>query len=312
MRRNNPRRLAPAATTALTHVLLSAATLLFMAGCRNTTSTPVSALGGSSMLSPLSPVQGTATLSPIQPTSGIGTFGAPTRVPPPPTGSYRSPGNYGAPSTYGAPTGNYAPSGSVPSGSSPSGATLGSNGLTRGLTDLSAPAAYAGGAGFDSGVRQTGWIGDASQGNTGFGNGVDPRLSPAHQTTPAADPAASPRAGGMQVIDLTHAPYPPGYVPPQNRPGAGAFPASAPYPQAAPQTPSNQFQNSQPAFGQPVNSTFARTANGFSDATSFGGNSNVQTAGRPNSVALPSTEPFPANANDGDNDLQWRRPSPRF
>ncbi|MCS7468397.1 hypothetical protein NZK35_17225 [Stieleria sp. ICT_E10.1] len=298
--------------TTLTRVLLTAGALLVMAGCRNTTSTPVSPLGGSSLLSPLSPVQGTATLSPIQPTSGIGTFGAPTRVPPPPTGSYRSPGNYGAPSTYGAPTGNYAPSGSVPNGSSPSGATLGSNGMTRGLTDLSAPGAYTGGTGFDSGVRQTGWIGDASPGNSGFGNGVDPRLSPANQTTPAVDPAASPRAGGMQVIDLTHAPYPPGYVPPQNRSGAGAFPTSAPYPQTAPQTPSTPFQNSQPGFGQPTNSTFARTANGFSDATHFGDHSNVQTAGRPNSAPLPSTEPFPTTSNSGDSDLQWRRPSPRF
>ncbi|QDV86746.1 hypothetical protein [Planctomycetes bacterium TBK1r] len=298
--------------TTLTRVLLTAGALLVMAGCRNTTSTPVSPLGGSSLLSPLSPVQGTATLSPIQPTSGIGTFGAPTRVPPPPTGSYRSPGNYGAPSTYGAPTGNYAPGGSVPNGPSPSGATLGSNGMTRGLTDLSAPAAYAGGVGSGSGVRQTGWIGDASQGNNGFGNGVDPRLSPANQATPTADPAASPRAGGMQVIDLTHAPYPPGYVPPQNRPGAGAFPASAPYPQTAPQTQSNQFPNSQPGFGQPTNSTFVRTANGFSDATSFGDRSNVQTAGRPNSATLPSTEPFPSTTTSGDSDLQWRRPSPRF
>ncbi|WP_145390349.1 hypothetical protein [Stieleria neptunia] len=296
----------------MTHVLLSAATLLVLAGCRNTTSTPVSPLGGSSMLSPLSPVQGTATLSPIQPTSGFGTFGAPTRVPPPPTGSYRSPGNYNAPSNYGAPTGNYAPSGSASSGSSPSGASLGSNGMTRGLTDLNAPAAYNGGAGFDSGVRQTGWVGESSRGNAGFGSGVDPRLSPANQPTPATDPAASPRAGGMQVIDLTHAPYPPGYVPPQNRPGAGMFPASAPYPQAAPQSPSTPFQNSQPTYGQPTNSTFVRSASGFPDASGWGDNSNVQTAGRPNSASLPSTEPFADVDNGGSEDLQWRRPSPRF
>ncbi|QEF97007.1 hypothetical protein Mal15_10370 [Stieleria maiorica] len=313
MRRTNSKRLAPAPMTAVTHVLLSAAALLFMAGCRNT-STPVSPLGGSSMLSPLAPVQGTATLSPIQPASGIGTFGAPTRVPPPPTGSYRSPNNYGAPSTYSAPTSNYAPPSSFPQHSTapPSGASLGSTGMTRGLTDLSAPNAY------DGGVRQAGWVGDASQGASGFANENDPRLAPTNHGLPTTDPAASPRAGGMQVIDLTHAPYPPGYVPPQNRPGAGTFPSTAPYPQAPTQlapnqvAPGNQLRSSQPAMGQPTNSTFVRSAGGFADVSGWGDSSNVQTAGRPVDSQLPSTEPFAETESSGGDALQWRRPSPRF
>ncbi|MCA9135788.1 MAG: hypothetical protein KDB00_03490 [Planctomycetales bacterium] len=316
----------------MTKSLTVVAVILVMTGCRNTTNTPIAPFGASTPLSPLSPVQGTASLSPIQPVSGMSTFGAPTRVPPPPTGSYNSPGNYGASSNYMAPTSNYAPG-----GMSPSGAALGSSGLTRGLTDLRSPNVPLADAGYDNGVRQTSWVGsppaagDSYSGNA-FGNGFDPRLQPAEQALPINDPSTGPRSGGMPVIDLTRSPYPPGYVPPQNRPGVGAFPTTAQYPQAQypqaqyPQAmPQSQFNsapidtapaNSVP-LGQPSNSTFVRsgTANGGMpgfDSGSFDSAQSVQMASRTGNSILPSTEPFNADNAATADELQWRRPSPRF
>lgn len=318
MRRTKSNSPAAAAMAFLTKSLTCVSVVLFMTGCRNTTNTPITPFGASTPVSPLSPVQGSASLSPIQQATGLSTLGAPTRVPPPPTGSYNSPGAYGATSNNAAPSNNYAPSGFAPSG-----ASLGSSGLTRGLTNLSSPDPSVANSGFDNGVRQTSWVGAPSTGgappnnNNGFSGGPDPRLSPPAPQAPLNAPAASPRSGGMQVIDLTRSPYPPGYVPPQNRPGVGAYPNSAPQPQTAPQpqfnsAPQNSFSASPNSVGQPTNSTFVRSETGAAGLTSFESTSSdsgsaAQMASRPSNAMMPSTEPFQT-----DEDLQWRRPSPRF
>lgn len=299
MQRTKHNHLANIFLSSPAHMLFSAVVVLALAGCRNTTTTPISPLGGSAALSPLAPVQGAATLSPLQPTSGISTFGAPTRVPPPPTGSYNPPGSYGSTSSFNAPTSNYAPTGSAPSG-----ATLGSNGLTRGVTDLNSS--------FDSGVRQTGWVADPNVGGATFGPGTDPRLNSAAATTAPTNPSSGPRTGGMQVIDLTRSPYPPGYVPPQNRPGAGTLPQSVPFPPANAAPTTNPLPASSAPLGQPTNSTFVRTAGGSSGVAGFSDAPSMRTANRSENVLLPSTEPFPGDQGNSDEQLQWRRPSPRF
>ncbi|WP_149499740.1 hypothetical protein [Roseiconus lacunae] len=296
--------------------VIAIATATIMAGgCRNTTTAPVGPLGQSTTLAP---VQGGVPLSPIQPTSGISAFGAPTRVPPPSTGSYTVPGGYGSPSGS-----TYAPN---PSTSSvPSGAHYGQAGFTSGVTNLSPT------GNLSSPVRQTGWVADDPQGLP---------VQPAYQAPPAT-PASAIRSGGMQVIDLTGSPYPPGYVPPQNRPGVSfdstgaSLPQTAPYPNATgsnfTQTQYTQTQYSAPpqynlqsqwsgpdqtqnaissgnaALGQPQNSTFVSSSNSFSDQSAEH-TASLPPANLP-SANLPTTDPLvPAD----DSSLQWRRPSPRF
>ena len=295
------------AKSILTKSLLTAVVLSLATGCRNTTNSPGAPLGTSS---PLSPFQGSATLSPLQPASGIGNFGGSTRVPPPPTGSYSSQNSYVAPTTFGTPQASTF----APTGLAPSGTTLGSSGMTRGVTELN-PSVPVPMGGTGAGVRQTGWVGEGGTGTNGFGG-----MAPPTQGPPAVAPAPGPRAGGMQVIDLTGGAFPQGYVPPQNRPGAVSIPQSVPYPRSAPptipQAPANQNQ-----FGQPTGSTFVNSSSTVPSATvpsatpsttSFGATPTIQTASRPNNVVLPSTEPFPTAVNSSSEDLQWRRPSPRF
>jgi hypothetical protein len=115
----------------------------------------------------------------------------------------------------------------------------------------------------------------------------------------------------MQVIDLTGGSTPQGYVPQQSVPYS-----SSPVP-TIPQTPTNQSP-----YGQPTGATYVNSANPVAVApipgstvpgsTSFQTAPSIQTASRPNSVILPSTEPFPAAVNSGSEELQWRRPSPGF
>lgn len=310
MRRFNRSRFNAAFMTLLTKSLLTVTTLLVVTGCRNTTNMPGAPLSTSS---PLSPMQGNAILAPLQPVSGFGSTGASIRVPPPPTGAYSVPGSYGAPSTFGTP-----PTGAViPSGLSPSGTTLGANGVTRGVTDLT-PGIPVPMAGATSGVQQTGWVGQGGTNitPTAYGGVPAPQtLAPQTQPPPTTGPVLGPRSGGMQVIDLTGSVGPPGYVAPPSYPSSGMVPQSVPYlppVQTAPSVPSNQFP-----VVQPSGSTFVSSSNSVPSTTSFGAMPTIQTASRPNGVALPSTEPFPAApipsaVNAGSDQLQWRRPSPQF
>ena len=249
-------RFHPSAVT----LAVSAVFLLSVsAGCRNTTNAPISPLGSASPLTPVSPMQ--PQLSPVQPTSGFSTFGGPTRVPPPPTGADQASSGFAAP---GFNSNGYAPAGV---NSTPAPNAVGFNAGTT--QSLPAPTTS------DPGVRQTTWIG---AGNT---------APAANQASLGGDPTGmpapnGPRTGGMQVIDLTTAPYPPGYAPP---PTPQAYPSGMTYVQS-PQTTTPNV-----SVGQPVNSTFAPQAG---------------------PSALPSTEPYPAAQSASSDELQWRRPSPRF
>lgn len=268
-------------------------------GCRNTNTTAISPAGTASPLSPLSPVQGTTSFSPIQPTSGISPLGAPTRVPPPPTGSYNSSAIYSG-TTYNTPSSaSYAPTQSLSAnglsanslsavGLPPSGATVGSRGMTRGVTDL------------NSGVRQTAWTGTAPNGTAP--NGTALNGTPTGNQNPNArlnappntnGTSSDPRAGGMRANDLTNEPYPPGYVPPQNRPGAGFN--------------RNLTVQSIPSNAVPLNQRFTSSV---AQTQQF--QPRVQTAGMPSNATLPSTEPFPTSANQDGSDGFWQPPSPRF
>lgn len=304
------------------HALIAGMLVLVPAGCRNTTNSPIGPISSATPLSPLSPVQGTAPLSPIQPTAGVSALGAPTRVPPPSTGSYSTPkSTYAAPSTYG-PTSSWtqpSPSALSANGLAPGGATLGASGMTQGVTELNSLRSPTGVPG-NPAVRQTGWMGDnsvARQSNVQTAQQAYADNPPANN--PANEPGALMRAGGMQPIDLTQAPYPPGYVPPQQRPGATTLPQSIPYPQAARQA-SQSFTQSTPSgqsapLGQPTNWTTDRSATASMQfGSGFRGAADLQTAGRISDGNLPSTEPYQGGGNgpESNDSLQWRRPSPRF
>lgn len=259
-------------------------------------------------------------LSPIQPTSGISAFGASTRVPPPPTGSYQN--SINNPSAFNAGNSGYAPSGFQSSNSIPSGmaqpGSFGTSGFAQnGSAQTTRP----------NTVQQTGWVsnnaatapgstngalGNSALGNSGFGSGfnqgaIGSGVNPNAPSNSAPTTTMRPRSGGMNLIDLTRAPDPPGYVPPQNRPGFQSF-------------------QSQQTLGQPYNSTTPRSNFGPLPSTQpFGNPAATQPqfleARLPSeqafgNAALPSTAPFAStgnqNAANENNDLQWRRPSPRF
>ncbi len=161
--------------------LLTATITLVASGCRQTTPT-----AGSGALMPLTPNSGSAAPT-FQP------FVGQTRVTPPPTGSYSVPNNYlgGVPTSQ---MGNPA-------------AAVGGNAATQN-PPIYAPSA-AGQQVIGSGVLQTGW--------TETGTNVAQPTAPNSGTfapggyPSAAAPARDPRSGGMQVIDMTGAPAPPGY-----------------------------------------------------------------------------------------------------
>ncbi|MCO8121190.1 hypothetical protein NHH03_05530 [Stieleria sp. TO1_6] len=305
-----------AITPLLVRALLITGVVLVVSGCRNTTNTALNPMGGSSSLTPLSPNQGGAMLSPLQPTSGIGTFGAPTRVAPPPTGAYSAPGG-----AYAAPPSSF---GTTSSWTQP----------PPNNTYNSSPGFAESAGNFDSGVRQTGWVGDAPAGqvppsaynngsynNGAYNNGFDAG-APA---PPAANPTPGPRSGGMQVIDLTQAPNPPGYTPPRNQSAPSYSPTGYPaagypaagytgngYPPPAPPAAAPPTAGQSVPLGQPTNSTFVQSGETGFEASPSSAYGTVQTASRPETSVLPSTEPYPGTATPPADELQWRRPSPRF
>ncbi|TWT93337.1 hypothetical protein [Stieleria varia] len=172
---------------------------LLATGCRQTTGvTP------GSPLTPVSPMVPSGMLSPIQPTSAIGPMGGATRVPPPSTGSYTVPNNYMGGQASLAPSSNYAPQYQTNDGwrgdaVSPASAsdfgTVGSG------------VQPAGGAAFSNGM------GNSSQPNMyspdAYGNNNGSMVP--NNISDQNNSLGRPRTGGMQVIDLTNAPPPPGY-----------------------------------------------------------------------------------------------------
>lgn len=154
----------------------------------------------------------TSTLTPLSAgqSPSLGPFGGSTRVTPPSNGSFAAPNNYlGSPGP--------APIDPGVGGISP----LGANNLppTRGPVG--------------SGVQVAGWN-DATQ----------PAAPPAPAVAPTYGTQSStgvdPRGGGMQVIDLTASPMPPGYRPPAGY----AAPPQAPAPM-----PQSNWQQSGPTQG---------------------------------------------------------------
>lgn len=235
-------------------ISLSATIAFAASGCRQTA--PTAATGA---LTPLAPTTGSAAPS-FQP------FGGQTRVTPPPTGSYSVPNNYlGGSPPIGQLRGNAAVGGIATNGNFP-GASVAAGGAT--LNPVNTPAGGFGSPSpigaqpVGSGVRQTGWTETGANvpsterapagGNLSpLPSGMAPaRFAPAPQVTPARDP----RAGGMQVIDLTSAPAPPGYrtdqFPLQQMPLQQ--PTAAQQPIAAQQPPPYQpYPVSQAASGMP-------------------------------------------------------------
>ncbi len=323
-------------------VVLVASTVIF-GGCRNATNSSLSPMGA---VSPLIPMQNGPSLSPIQPTSGVSTFGSPTRVPPPPTGSYNASGgigNTGWGNSYQQPTSSapYAPNGFQPStssigNSSINGAMLSSTGMTQGLTNLmpttGIPATFQSSPLENGPVQQTGWVSNSNSVNQAAvigpppSNWNGPVETSASLNTPATQPpsiqprSVQPRSGGMQIIDLVSATYPPGYVPAQMRPGTTS---NVGYQNGNLVTiPSPNAQNG--FSGQPFNNQMGQIAD-----RSIGqpNNRNIDRSAfdSPMQADFPSTDPIvnrSGNAFSGSDassggtqtasDLQWRRPSPRF
>ena len=257
-------------------LLTISALVLAAGGCRQTTGPA----GGT--LSPLGSFAPSNSLLPVAPgqTPKLGPFGGATRVTPPPTGSFSNPGN--APSGI-APTSGYAP--------------LNSLGQAGPQNDgrFASPSAQPMG----SGIQQTTW----TETGTSVGNPASPLLSNPQTSNPHRDP----RSGGMQVIDLTGAPHPPGYSP-----SAGLGPLG-PRHTASPIASPSLTTPSLPAAFQPAPLHAVQTPpiSYPSTAPQFVPRSGPGSA-QSGPVALPhrSTATLPRDASGGN--LNWRRPGSQF
>jgi len=194
-------------------------------------------------------------LVPVNPgqTPILGPFGGTTRVTPPPTGSYPAVNGYlgASANPVGQPSLGFAQPGS------PS-----QNGVTN------------------AGVQVAGWAETGAAAQVGEPAGVES----SYGTNPSA---GDPRSGGMQVIDLTGAPPPPGYRPLGYQP-SGYQPTAA----------ANGYGSANPIpFAPAPNQSFAPVVTQLPSASA---------AQVPASQLGPSTEPIPSSA--GSNDLMWRRP----
>ncbi len=225
-------------------------------------------------------------LAPVNPGQmpTLGPFGGNTKVAPPPTGSYHPAGGH---------IGATAPVAQPYLGPGPVGAPVGST--TNGTVG--------------SGVQVAGW---------NETNAVVPTAGTA--ATFGANPSATsnPRSGGMNVIDLTGAPAPPGYRPsavpaapvyggqpsPQNLVPMGPNSAVVGQPQSGWQQPASPppvapFQPRQdPGTSYPVQPAPIQTSPPVSTtrtATTTGG---------------PSTEPIDQSSASGN--LDWRTPGSQF
>lgn len=269
----------------LLNALAASGLIMAAVGCQNTTT------------STLSPVQGTASLNPVQP-SGFTSVGSPTRVPPPPTGSYNSNG-YGSPSGLSAPAPVGAP---PPVGTS----SFGTSPVSYGVSQASPNA--TGGFSTGSSVQQTGWVG-ASTYNPAAGGVAPASASAPNQLTPA--PVSTPiTAGGMPVIDMTASPMPPGYVPAQPQPSPGVAPAPVPNASGVQMQQVTPIPGTQPINTQGSNPNFVQTS--AVQPTGFESTSGVQTAAAPTTSAFPTTEPYTPTQPSSNESLEWRRPSPRY
>lgn len=232
----------------------------------------------------------------------LGPFGGPTRVTPPGTGAYVAPNNYmGGVAPIGQASGNVYPTGAY--ASQPSAGVIG------------------------SGVQVAGWSETNTVIQSPSANG-----SPAFGTNSTA--GSNPRSGGMQVIDMTAAPAPPGY----GHAGASSFPNQFPaavqpnqnfqqgfqqgWQQGQQQpVPQQSFQN--PLGLQPVDTpnpgeianNLKPISQDFPPASQFQASpSRIDSV--PRSATLPtqgpSTEPINSNNPSGSQSLPWRRPGTTY
>ncbi len=241
--------------------LLFAAIMMVTTGCRQTTGTTA---GGP--LVPLSP-NNAATTPALVP------FGGPTRVTPPPTGSYTVPNNY---------MGGSAPISQLPP------------------TAVGGFAAAGGNPVIGSGVQRAGWT-ETGSNFQGPGNSV---------VTYGVNPSSNLRSGGMQVIDLTGAPSPPGYRAPV------APPANFGTPQNFPSQPGFGAQQNQwngPASVVPIQSVPAPSRGNLAGAGVAGPSTEVARSREfpPSSSGNLAPINSAAPSNNGQN-LNWRRPGTQF
>ena len=326
--------------------LLMSAVSFVAVGCRQTTGP--STAGPTGPLSPVATGQ-TPTLNP---------FGGPTRVTPPSTGSFSAPNTY-----IGGPPGqaNVAPI--APSGfaAAPGQAPVGSGvqptsgvqaaGWTETGSNVANPTTQSGfGANSFTPSPSAGTVAPSAFGSTApsafgstapsaFGSTAPSAFGSTAPST-AGSPAAptSPQLGGMEVIDLTGAPPPPGYQPtqPNYQPSApGVAPMGAPTSsgfQAPPSNvpagqsgfqPSTGFQSAAPAASyQPQ----PQPATGYPTQQSFQSVPEAEIAARMNPIPAPntpaaaptttgpSTDPVNSDSfqNGSSANLPWRRPGTSY
>ncbi len=299
----------------LATLFLTAFTLI-ACGCRQTTP------ANTGPMTPFGPMAPSSSLSPVgaNQAPALNPFGGTTRVTPPATGSFGAPNNY---------MGGVAPAG-------------------QSNANMGAAQGFAGqgfaGQGFGGpGLAGQGFAGPGlgGQGNEVIGSGVQPAgwtetnsiIAPAPsafgasgpQTTFGATPAvpANPRSGGMQIIDLTGAPAPPGYRPAapiwnNPAPGQPAAPSwqpsgTAPYNNAANPAPMGVQSISVPDPGSVASRlTPLQSTNGMVPISQSPVEAVVpRTATAP--VQGPSTEPVnSANPAGSAQDLPWRRPGTQY
>ncbi len=237
------------------------------------------------------------TLSPVVPGQNpvLGPFGGNTRVTPPATGSYQPTNGYIGASNGSGPAANLALTPSSPNASIPSNAL----------------------AAVGSGVQVAGW----TETNAVLPSPAASELQTSYGTNPTA---SNPRSGGMQVIDLTAAPAPPGYQTPYQAPyqqlQVAQLPVQNIYAAPVPLSPVSSAANSPlpsqqqdwqvmdastsptPATLYPVGAASLIPIPSTSPATVP-----LQTAP---TIQGPSTEPIDQSIESSN--LMWRRPGSQF
>ncbi|KAA1262506.1 hypothetical protein LF1_50710 [Rubripirellula obstinata] len=239
---------------------------------------------------PLTPLGG---LSPVTPGQApiLGPFGGATRVTPPPTGSFSPAGTLGtiAPAPGYGPPANYAPQVNAGAFNQPIGS---------GVQPVS---------GFDQPAinQHASW----TETGTTIASGGSPQ-------------ARDPRAGGMQIIDLTRAPDPPNYRPPNYRPPAfqspqvnsGASPIISPS-----MMPANPSYQSPQQLLQPMDRSslsaapFPTTSPQFESRNPIvGGTLAPLPRSQQPRLQQDSASTARLSSPPADSSLNWRRPGTQF
>ncbi len=208
-------------------------TTVCLTGCQQT--------AGVNTAGPLTPIGPSAPNGANGQASALNPFGAPTRVPPPNLGSYTAPNNYmggGNTSNQGSVPASGGVSQTNPNANSWNGQAIGSG--------VQQATAVSNGTWNQAGGNQSG-VNQAGGNQTANGFAPNPNMAPS-----AAPPSNGLRSGGMQVIDLTGGPPPPGYHPsaqapaPTNQP-PGYAPAPTNQPPGYAPAPINQPPGYAPA-----------------------------------------------------------------